>query len=102
MAVTPTGDIYPCHQFVGEEDFLLGNVDDGIVNKDLQDHFHKADVFHKEACGDCWAKYFCSGGCHANAYHNNGDIYEPFDIGCQMERKRLECALSVYANEQSE
>lgn len=102
VAVTPTGDIYPCHQFVGEEDFLLGNVDDGIVNKDLQDHFHKADVFHKEACGECWAKYFCSGGCHANAYHNNGDIYEPFDIGCQMERKRLECALSVYANEQSE
>ena len=102
VAVTPTGDIYPCHQFVGEEDFLLGNVDDGIVNKDLQDHFHKADVFHKEACTDCWAKYFCSGGCHANAYHNNGDIYEPFDIGCQMERKRLECALSVYANEQSE
>ena len=102
VAVTPTGDIYPCHQFVGEEDFLLGNVGDGIVNKDLQDHFHKADVFHKKACGDCWAKYFCSGGCHANAYHNNGDIYEPFDIGCQMERKRLECALSVYANEQSE
>lgn len=102
VAVTPTGDIYPCHQFVGEEDFLLGNVDDGIVNKDLQDHFHKADVFHKEACGDCWAKYFCSGGCHANAFHNNGDIYEPFDIGCQMERKRLECAISVYANEQSE
>lgn len=102
VAVTPTGDIYPCHQFVGEEDFLLGNVDEGIVNKELQDHFHKADVFHKEACTDCWAKYFCSGGCHANAYHNNGDIYEPFDIGCQMERKRLECALSVYANEQSE
>lgn len=102
VAVTPTGDIYPCHQFVGEEDFLLGNVDEGIVNKDLQDHFHKADVFHKEACTDCWTKYFCSGGCHANAYHNNGDIYEPFDIGCQMERKRLECALSVYANEQSE
>ena len=102
VAVTPTGDIYPCHQFVGEEEFLLGNVDEGIVNNDLQDHFHMADVFHKDACTECWAKYFCSGGCHANAYHNNGDIYEPFDIGCEMERKRLECALSVYANEQSE
>lgn len=99
IAVTPTGDIYPCHQFVGEEEFLLGNVDEGIVNKDLQSHFHRADVFHKEACSDCWAKYFCSGGCHANAYHNNGDIYKPFEIGCEMERKRLECALTVYAKE---
>ena len=102
VAVTPTGDIYPCHQFVGEEAFKLGNVYDGIENKALQDKFHKADVFHKEDCRDCWAKYFCSGGCHANAYHNNGDILKPFEIGCIMEKKRLECALSVYANEISE
>lgn len=102
VAVTPTGEIYPCHQFVGEEDFLLGNVNDGIVNKGLQKQFHEADVFHKDACTECWAKYFCSGGCHANAFHNNGTIYEPFDVGCQMERKRLECALTVYAKESSE
>lgn len=102
VAVTPTGEIYPCHQFVGEEDFLLGNVNDGIVNKGLQKQFHEADVFHKDACTECWAKYFCSGGCHANAFHNNGTIYEPFDVGCQMERKRLECVLTVYAKESSE
>ena len=102
VAVTPTGEIYPCHQFVGEEDFLLGNVDEGIVNKELQKKFHEADVFHKDGCSECWAKYFCSGGCHANAYHNNGTIYEPFEVGCQMERKRLECALTVYAKESSE
>lgn len=102
VAVTPTGDIYPCHQFVGEEDFLLGNVTLGIVNRKLQEKFHCADVFHKKACTECWAKYFCSGGCHANAYHNNGDIYRPFSIGCEMEKKRLECALTVYANEASE
>lgn len=99
VAVTPEGDIYPCHQFVGEKEFLLGNVTKGISNKSLQEKFQSADVFHKEACKSCWAKYYCSGGCHANAYYNNGDILQPFEIGCEMEKKRLECALSVYASE---
>lgn len=99
IAVTPEGNIYPCHQFVGEADFLMGNVMDGISNIELQKKFQNADVFHKSECQNCWAKYHCSGGCHANAYYNNQDIMIPFRIGCEMEKKRIECALSVYANE---
>ncbi|MDO5300898.1 MAG: thioether cross-link-forming SCIFF peptide maturase [Tissierellia bacterium] len=102
IAVTPEGDIYPCHQFVGEEDFILGNVREGIENRSLQESFYHATVEHKEACQQCWAKYYCSGGCHANAYHNNGTILEPFSIGCAMEQHRLECALSVAAAEAQE
>lgn len=99
IAVTPEGDIYPCHQFVGEKEFIMGNLDTGIVREDLRNDFKCANVLTKDECNSCFAKYYCSGGCHANAYFNNGSILKPYDLGCQMERKRIECAISVLANE---
>ena len=99
VAITPTGDIYPCHQFVGENEFKMGNVHTGICNTDLVENFKCSNVFTKEACQDCWAKYYCSGGCHANAYYANGSILEPYKVGCEMEKKRLEAAISILANE---
>lgn len=99
IAVTPEGDIYPCHQFVGEKEFLLGTLDTGITREDLRDEFKCANVMNKDECNSCFAKYYCSGGCHANAYFNNGDILKPYEIGCKMERKRVECAISILANE---
>ena len=99
VAITPEGDIYPCHQFVGEEEFKLGNVDTGIVNTELRDNFKCSNVFTKEDCSDCWARYYCSGGCHANAYYANNDLKKPYKVGCEMEKKRIECAISILANE---
>ena len=99
IAVTPEGDIYPCHQFVGEKEFLLGTLDTGITREDLRDEFKCANVMNKDECNSCFAKYYCSGGCHANAYFNNGNILKPYEIGCKMERKRVECAISILANE---
>lgn len=98
MAVTPEGDLYPCHQFVGNEDFKMGDVDTGIINTDLRSKFKAANVYSKEDCKSCWAKYYCSGGCHANAYNFNNDISKPYSIGCEMEKKRIECAISIAAN----
>lgn len=99
VAITPEGDIYPCHQFVGEEEFKLGNLDTGIVNDKLRDNFKCTNVFTKDECFNCWARYYCSGGCHANAYYSNNDINKPFKLGCEMEKKRIECAISIIANE---
>lgn len=99
IAVTPQGDIYPCHQFVGEEQFLLGNVFDGIKNDKLREEFKCSNVFTKEKCSDCWARYYCSGGCHANNYYQNHNLKEPYNLGCEMEKKRIECAISILANE---
>lgn len=98
IAITPEGDIYPCHQFVGNEEFLIGHVDTGIKDTSLRENFRKANVYNKEACSNCWAKFYCSGGCHANAYHSHGDIMKPYEIGCEMEKKRIECAISVLAS----
>ncbi|SCL95662.1 thioether cross-link-forming SCIFF peptide maturase [Sporanaerobacter sp. PP17-6a] len=98
MAVTPEGDLYPCHQFVGNEDFKMGNVFTGIKNTTIRDEFKKANVLTKEECSGCWARYYCSGGCHANAYNFNKDIKKPYKIGCEMEKKRIECAISILAN----
>ncbi len=98
MAVTPEGDLYPCHQFVGNEDFKMGNVFTGIENTTIRDEFKKANVLTKEECSGCWARYYCSGGCHANAYNFNKDIKKPYKIGCEMEKKRIECAISILAN----
>ncbi len=97
LAVTPWGDLYPCHQFVGEEDFLLGNVDDGIVNTELRDEFKFCNVYAKDKCKDCFARYYCSGGCAANAYHSHGSITDAYDIGCEMQKKRIECAIMIKA-----
>lgn len=98
IAVTPEGDIYPCHQFVGNEDFIIGNVDEGIKDTELRDKFKVANVYNKEECSNCWAKFYCSGGCHANAYHTHNDIMKPYKLGCEMEKKRIECAISILAN----
>ena len=97
LAVTPWGDLYPCHQFVGEEEFCLGNVDDGIVNAEMRDTFKLCNVYAKEECRNCFAKFYCSGGCAANAYHCHQDINKPYEIGCELQRKRVECAIMLQA-----
>lgn len=97
LAVTPWGDLYPCHQFVGEEEFCLGNVDEGIVNPAQRDTFKLCNVYAKEECRNCFAKFYCSGGCAANAYHCHGDINKPYEIGCELQRKRVECAIMLQA-----
>ena len=97
LAVTPWGDLYPCHQFVGEERFLMGNVDDGIVKPEIADEFRGCSVYSKEKCRNCFAKFYCSGGCMANAYKFHGSIHDTYDIACEMERKRVECAIMIKA-----
>ena len=97
LAVTPWGDFYPCHQFVGQEEFLMGNVDDGIVNTDIRDEFKCCNVYAKEKCKDCFAKFYCSGGCAANSYNFHGSITDAYDIGCELQRKRIECAIMMKA-----
>lgn len=99
MAVAPNGDIYPCHQFVGREKFLLGNVYDQKINGALVSHFRTAHVYNKETCAGCWARFYCSGGCHANADMSNGTILEPYSLGCELAKKRLECAIYLKAME---
>ena len=98
ISITPQGDIYPCHQFVGDEKFKLGDLDTGMVSSVMKDKFYEANLTEKEKCRQCWAKYYCGGGCLANAYHSKGDILEPDDIGCELEKKRLECAIGIKAN----
>lgn len=97
LAVTPWGDLYPCHQFVGEEEFCLGNVDEGIVRPEICDTFKNCNVYAKKECRSCFAKFYCSGGCAANAYHCHADINQPYEIGCELQRKRVECALMLQA-----
>lgn len=99
LAVTPWGDLYPCHQFVGNEKFLMGNVDEGIVNTDIRDEFKSCNVYAKEKCRKCFAKLYCSGGCAANSYNFHGNINDAYDIGCELERKRVECAIMLKAME---
>ena len=93
VAVTPNGDIYPCHQFADQPDFLLGNVKSGINRPDIVKRFSDNHVFSKPECSSCWAKYYCSGGCAANAFFENGDISKPHKISCELEKKRLETAI---------
>ena len=97
LAVTPWGDLYPCHQFVGREEFLMGNVDEGITHPEIADEFRGCSVYSKEKCRSCFAKFYCSGGCMANAYNFHGTIHETYDIGCEMQRKRVECAIMMKA-----
>ena len=100
LAVTPWGDFYPCHQFVGNEKFLLGNVDEGILNTDIRDEFKCCNVYAKEKCRKCFARFYCSGGCAANAYNFSGDICGAYDIGCELQKKRIECAIMIKAAEE--
>ena len=97
LAVTPWGDLYPCHQFVGEDDFLMGNVYDGITKTELRDEFKLCNVYAKDKCRDCFARFYCSGGCAANSYKFHGHINDAYDIGCELEKKRIECAIMIKA-----
>lgn len=98
-AVAPNGDIYPCHQFVGRRAYLLGNVRDGIRRRDIADRFRATTIYSKPECSQCWARFLCSGGCHANADLINRDIGLPYQIGCELQKRRLECALHIQAKQ---
>ena len=95
MAVTPWGDLYPCHQFVGEEAFKLGNIWEGVTNREAQQQFADCNVYAHPECRDCWARLYCSGGCAANAYHATGSVTGVYEYGCTLFRKRMECAIAV-------
>ncbi len=97
VAVTPDGDIYPCHQFVGQEDYRLGNVYDGSFDAELSGRFATLNIYTREECRDCWARFYCSGGCSASNLLVNGDIKKPHKVGCELECKRLECAIALRA-----
>ena len=97
LAVTPWGDLYPCHQFVGQEEYLMGNVDEGVTRTDIRDEFKACNVYTKEKCRNCFAKFYCSGGCAANAYNFHHSINDAYDIGCELMRKRVECAIMIKA-----
>lgn len=97
LAVVPNGDIYPCHQFVGREGYVIGNVYEGLKNFKMMRDFRMNHVFNKPECVDCWAKFFCSGGCHANNEAFAGDIHKPFHITCEIQKKRVECAMMIQA-----
>ena len=95
MAVTPSGDLYPCHQFVGDTKYLLGNIYDGVTNKEIQDEFKLCNAYARKECEDCWAKLYCSGGCAANSYHASGKITGIYEYGCELFKKRIECAVML-------
>ncbi len=97
LAVTPAGDLYPCHQFVGEQQFCMGNVWEGVKAREIREEFRGCNVYSKEKCRDCFAKFYCSGGCAANSYHFHGTIHDAYDIGCQLQKKRVECAIMIKA-----
>lgn len=97
LAVSPEGDLYPCHQFVGQDEFIIGNVFTGIHNNEMRDQFMSNNILSKEKCRDCWAKLFCSGGCHANAFFSNGSIVQPNELACTLQKKRIECAVMIQA-----
>lgn len=95
VAITPDGEVYPCHQFVGNKDFLLGNIFDKNMDMELSNKFRKAHIYNKPMCKECWARFYCSGGCQANNFNFNGDMHIPYEIGCKMQKKRIECAIAL-------
>ena len=97
LAVTPWGDFYPCHQFVGQEEFLMGNVDEGLKKLSIRAEFKCCNVYAKEKCRECFARFYCSGGCAANSYNFHGSINDAYDIGCKLQQKRIECAIMIRA-----
>ncbi len=99
LSVTPTGDLYPCHQFVGMEQFKMGHVDTGVTMPETRKRFEGCNVYTKPKCRECWARFYCSGGCVANSYNAHGDLITPYEIGCEMQRKRIECAIMIKAKE---
>ncbi|MCQ2770459.1 MAG: thioether cross-link-forming SCIFF peptide maturase [Clostridia bacterium] len=102
MAVTPWGDLYPCHQFVGDLKYKLGDIWNGVTNKPIQNEFASCNVYARPDCKDCWAKLYCSGGCAANAYHATGDVKGVYKYGCELFRKRMECAIMVAISEEDD
>lgn len=97
LAVTPWGDLYPCHQFVGNDKFYMGNVFEGVTKKEIVSDFKSCNVYSKEKCRNCFARFYCSGGCAANAYNFHGSIHDAYDIGCSLQKKRVECAIMIQA-----
>ena len=102
MAVTPTGELYPCHQFVGDTKYLLGNIWDGVTNEEIQNEFKLCNAYARPECNDCWAKLYCSGGCAANSYHASGKITGIYEYGCELFKKRIECAVMIQVAESEE
>ncbi len=102
VAITPDGDIYPCHQFVGYEDYKMGNLNDGTFSMDIKNQFAAAHIYTKEDCGKCWAKFYCSGGCNANNYIYTGNILTAHKLSCEIQKKRLECAIMIKAAKAAE
>ena len=102
MAVTPWGDLYPCHQFVGEEAYRLGDIWNGVTNRELREEFRACNAYARPECADCWAKLYCSGGCAANAYHASGSIRGVYKPGCELFRKRIECAIMMKVAEEQD
>ncbi|APF27498.1 radical SAM additional 4Fe4S-binding SPASM domain protein [Clostridium sporogenes] len=99
VAIAPSGDVYPCHQFVGNEDFKMGNIMKGFkVKEDIAKDFKKAHIYNKPECKECWARFYCSGGCQANNYNFNKDMNIPYGLGCTMQKKRIECAITLKSN----
>lgn len=99
LAVTPTGDLYPCHQFVGQEQFKMGTVYTGVEKTEIRKDFEQCNVYNKPVCQNCWAKFYCSGGCVANSFNSHEDLITPYEIGCEMQKKRIECAIMIKALE---
>lgn len=97
IAVTPDGDIYPCHQFVGQDNWIMGSVMQGTIDNEMKSTFSKANIYAKDTCKECWARFYCSGGCNAGNAQINGSILEPYSLSCAIEKKRLECAIAVKA-----
>lgn len=97
VAVTPEGDIYPCHQFVGMEEWKMGNIDEGTLDLEKKDYFSKTTIYDKPECKNCWAKFYCSGGCNANNLQYAGSVFHPHKLSCELEKKRLECAIMIKA-----
>ena len=102
MAVTPWGDLYPCHQFVGDPKYLMGDIWKGVTNTAVRDEFKHCNAYARKECQDCWAKLYCSGGCAANSYHATGNITGVYEYGCELFRKRMECAIMIKVAENQE
>ena len=102
MAVTPWGDLYPCHQFVGDPKYRMGDIWKGVTNTAVRDEFKHCNAYARKECQDCWAKLYCSGGCAANSYHATGSITGVYEYGCELFRKRMECAIMIKVAENQE
>ena len=102
VSITPDGDIYPCHQFVGHDEYKMGNIEEATFNNDIKKEFAGCHVYSKPACQECWARFYCSGGCNANNFVFNGDIHKAYELSCKIQRKRIECAILMKVLEQLE